>query len=453
MKRFKKDINPANGKFEVPMAYVGRSFTLMKREQSAEAPWYLRMEHKGKAYWRSTDTADAELAQTKAKRLIDAILKEDTRLLEATKLRDPLKYATLGQVIGIYRSCAPIIRRTIGSNVSALGVMIRSVRGEDVDVSAVTTDTLTGKMVREFQSAVVEKVRKQKLPAAAERTALARAQRSANSTWTQARSVFVPGMMAKYLDSGLVFPEKFETDFLRTPRIKGVERVRYTQPPDKLIQATIAAARGMMAEVLTAPAPKAEDQLSDEELAAQRKQQSELHIKDRMAVAFVLMMGCGLRKGEVMLARGGWIGRVNEQLYVTLPAEVTKNKESRRLRLPAEFEAFLTGYVTRHAIGASDRLLSNAEKVTRATSAWLRSLGWTGSKTNHALRKYFGYLVARKFGMEAAQWALDHADIATTQQSYVGMLKSEGVVVELPTEEKIVVMPKSDDELQKMARN
>jgi len=129
-----------------------------------------------------------------------------------------------------------------------------------------------------------------------------------------------------------------------------------------------------------------------------------------------------------------------------VPKENTKNGQPRRRRVPSEFEAYVLGYMSRRGIEAKDPLLPNAERVMRAVSRWLRGLGWDGTKTNHALRKYFGYLVARKYGLEAAQAALDHADIATTQDAYTGLLETEDVVVELPApapkkDSKVVPMP------------
>lgn len=439
MNRFKKDINPDNGRFEVPMEYSGRKVTLIKREQAPAAPWYLRLVYRGKPYWRSTDTDDGDVAVHRARGLMDAILNEDKETIEATKLRDPLKYASLKQVFDIYRAQAVVVRRTIGGNISALRSMLRVVRGTEVDVEAVKVDELTARFVRDYQGKMIERVRSQKVAAQAERNALARVQRTANSTWLQARSIFVQDMMSKYRDAELVFPKEFETGFLKAPKIKGIEKTRYEQPGDALIQATLAAARAIMAEVLAGGAEKSND----------RRRIEALELKDRMAVAFILEIGCGLRKGELMAARGSWIGRINGQFCVSLPKENTKNQQPRRLRVPEEFGGFVEGYIERRKIAAGDPLLPNGERVMRAVGKWLRGLGWNGSKTNHALRKYFGYLVARKYGLEAAQSALDHADISTTQDAYTGILKTEGVVVELPAAdakaepkpENIVAMP------------
>ena len=106
--------------------------------------------------------------------------------------------------------------------------------------------------------------------------------------------------------------------------------------------------------------------------------------------------------------------QVNGQLCATMPAEITKNGQPRRLRIPEEFARYILDYIERRKIAPNDPLVRNGVWVTRGVSTWLRNLGWNGSKTNHAPRKYFGYLVAKQHGMEVAQFALDHADIETT---------------------------------------
>ena len=115
-----------------------------------------------------------------------------------------------------------------------------------------------------------------------------------------------------------------------------------------------------------------------------------------------------------------------------MPAEITKNGQPRRLRIPEEFARYILDYIERRKIAPNDPLVRNGVWVTRGVSTWLRNLGWNGSKTNHALRKYFGYLVAKQYGMEVAQFALDHADIETTQNCYAGLITSEEVSVRLP---------------------
>src|ERR1043165_7269564 len=250
MKRHRSNINPANNQFEVPFVHGGREYTLRKRKQPTDAPWVLRILFRGQAYWRSTNTNDAELAVSKAKPIIDAVLHGNKRFLNETKLRDPLKYATLGQVFEKYRVKAPIARHTVKANINAFTNMARVVFGQEAKVGELTVLQLTPAFVRSFQTKSIERVKAQNLAAAIERPALARAQRTANSIWNQARSLFTSSMMLNYRDAGLVFPDDF-TEFVEAPKIDGVDRTRYVQPSDTLIQGTVAALRGIMAKVET----------------------------------------------------------------------------------------------------------------------------------------------------------------------------------------------------------
>lgn len=425
MKRYKKDINPANGRFELPVVYLGREYKLSKREQSPAAPWYVRIERKGKAYLRSTDTADAELAQNKAKTLLGAILNGDKTLLESTKLRDPLKYATVAQVCDTYERLATVVRPR--GPVNTLRFILRTVFGEKVVVDEITTDRLTGKVVRDYQANAVAAVRTRDLDTPEYRAALRRAQYSANSTWNQARSVFVPGMMAKYRDAGLVFPANFEAEFVRAPKIKGVKRPMYSQPQDELIQRTLRAHQKVMDAAVRLQFAGAGD------------------MKAQRAVMVALELGAGLRNGEVLAAHGSWFGEVNGHFCITLPAEATKDGKPSHERLPPEFEKFVRTYLEVRKVGPKDRLVPSGERVTRAVSRWMRLLGWTGSKTNHALRKFFGYRVAVQHGIGVAQRKLRHKQIATTQNFYTGILSGDDVVVTFagPEPGKIVPMSKT----------
>lgn len=449
IKRFAKDINPDNGRFELPFLYQGVVRTLIKRDQVADAAWQLRKTHKCKPCWRSTGTPDAELAVNKAKTLLDAIMAEDSHALQSSKLRDPLRYSTLNDVFDVYEAKAAIRRRTINNNIGALKSICWKARGQGLSADELTTADLTGRLIRDYQGKAIEAVRGQKLAANAERAAMARAQRTADSTWMQARSIFSAAMMGRYRDAGLVFPSNFEADFCKAPKILlKTERRRYVQPADDIILETMASARQMMAQVRQAQPPVDGNGLAgramNDDSRAQRAARLELDKADRMVIVFALEIGCGLRKGELVAARGGWIGRVNEQLSVTLPEDITKNGLPRRLQLPGEFGDYITEYLQRRKLGAEDPLVRNAERVTKEVSAWLRKLGWNGTKTNHALRKYFGYLVAKEFGIAAAQWALDHSDLDTVQ-IYTGIIKGDGLVVKLPAaaaDPKVIAMRK-----------
>jgi integrase len=421
VKRYKKDINPANNRFEVPMTWQGRACKLVKRDQSPDAPWYLRKAHKGRDYWRSTGTNEAELAQNKAKTLLGAIFNQDTAWLDSTKLRDPVKYATVDQVCPIYEQCSTVVRPR--GPVNTLRSILRNVYGQDTDVGKLTMDKLTSKVVADYQSNVVKAVREQDLSTDEHREALRRAQRTANSTWNQARCLFVPAMMAQYRNAGLHFPPNFEVDFFKAPKIKGkaVKQPMYVQPPDAVVHRTLEAHRRLMESVARRNFPAG--------FQAQR------------AAMVCLELGAGLRNAEVTAARGSWFGEVNGTFCIMLPSSITKDLQAAHKRLPADFEQYIRSYMQHRKIGPDSRLIPAGERITRAVSRWMRRLGWEGTKTNHALRALFGYRIMVKYGIAVAQSELRHKQIATTQTYYTGVLAQRDVVVTFDEPPKVIPLP------------
>ena len=111
-----------------------------------------------------------------------------------------------------------------------------------------------------------------------------------------------------------------------------------------------------------------------------------------------------------------------------MPAEITKNGQPRRLRIPEEFARYILDYIERRKIAPNDPLVRNGVWVTRGVSTWLRNLGWNGSKTNHAPRKYFGYLVAK----QAAQLLWLTSTSRQLRNCYASLIISEEVSVRLP---------------------
>jgi len=436
LKRYKGDINPVNGRFEVPLIFNGRTYKLWKKEQTTEAHWYLRVTRKGTDIWRCMETNDADAARTKAPGFLDIIFNGDQAALDASRLRDPLKYATVAQVCALYEQLAKVVRPRDG--IRSLCCLLRKVFGEAVNVLALTVDTLTGKVVRDFQACAVKSVRAQNLNTAEYRAALNRAQYSANSSWTQARALFLPALMAQYRDAGLVFPVAFETDFVAAPKILGVKTAMYVQPGDTLIRRTLEGHRRMMDRAMRSGFGVWVDGNGRDrgpDFAARRSE---------MAVMIALELGAGLRRGEVLAARAAWFGEVNGHWCVTLPGNATKNKNGSNERLPAEFEQFIKAYLAARKLGPNARLISGSVTVA-CVSRWMRLLGWTGSKTHHALRKYFGYRVAVQHGIAVAQRKLRHARIATTQNFYTGILNGDDVVVsyQAPAPGQVVPLPKA----------
>ena len=140
--------------------------------------------------------------------------------------------------------------------------------------------------------------------------------------------------------------------------------------------------------------------------------------------AFLLLLGAGLRKGEVDLltwsnvdtSRG--VVRVTSGKTVDSAAEVPIANETagelERARAAAAGLFVLEG----HPVAEGNLRVYRAEDTFERLATWLRSHGVTDRKPLHALRKEAGSLVNAAGGIHAASRFLRHGDIGVTAQHY-----------------------------------
>jgi len=216
----------------------------------------------------------------------------------------------------------------------------------------------------------------------------ARRKRTAVSTWNQAKSVLQPNALLEYKDKEVPLPvldEFLERGALRAKDMKKDSR-HEEEPPDLELM-----------EKLLAAWPA----LEWEEFAAVG-----------LALAF------GLRAGEWRKARWEWF-----KLGATgwkLDAETAVKNKSGKLKVRA-LNPFWSQFIER-AEREGKRQPSGevlgAAGVEERVSAWMRSQGWAGQKTNHAFRGYAGALVVLKWGHGEAKQFLRHASVVTTEKHY-----------------------------------
>jgi hypothetical protein len=74
---------------------------------------------------------------------------------------------------------------------------------------------------------------------------------------------------------------------------------------------------------------------------------------------------------------------------------------------------------SRHApLPAKPRQYYRCERTFEQVNAWLRKHGVNGNKPLQTLRKEYGSLLTRSYGIHAASRALRHADLRTTSEHY-----------------------------------
>jgi integrase len=146
---------------------------------------------------------------------------------------------------------------------------------------------------------------------------------------------------------------------------------------------------------------------------------------------FLLAIGVGLRKKEIDLLE--WSSFRWEENVVRIEATryFHPKSEDSIADLPVDREvmALFRGYHERakgpfvirsgrEALPSKPRQYYRCDQTFEQVNLWLRKHGVDGSKPLHTLRKEYGSLLTRSYGIHAASRALRHADLRTTSEHY-----------------------------------
>lgn len=359
-----------------------------------DRPYYFRFTHKGKAYPRNLETNDATEAQRRAKakyaEIVSAVTTGEYRRLDATKMRQD-RQATLEQLFAAYRSGpAEANAKTRELNINALKQICGSGRE-----SAQTVRELTPTLARHFFESVTTKIM-----ATPNQEAAASLKRSANSRWTQAKSLLTPRCLAHYQDqellpagkSGLAGIEAF-IQAGDNARFNRIPKQNYNPPSETIIAATLA--------------------------AWEKLEERDMFLTIGHELAF------GLRKGEMEQARWNW--HTQRAGYPVLDGRAQVKNGSGLVQVRAlnpYYTTMMDKVAANHWRADENELIITGTDYYRSdelycrVGGWLRSLGWETLKTNHALRAYAGSQVAMKYGIYEAQMFLRHSTVKVTEQNY-----------------------------------
>jgi len=368
------------------VAGYSRQFSLSKRVPERYEPWYLVSIIKGRRFHHSLETADAKLAEDRARvKYILPAMAGDWERVEAGKLKKP--FATVGEVLAHWVSskleCGEAHKRAAANQ---LRNVLRQAGVANPD--AASTEILTSETAARYLDTVQSEAE------AMDQQAAARRRRTALSTWNQARCVLRPAALLNYKRQGLHLPDVSEFEAGVVDRLETLRRLgkHELKVPDFEVMGRLLAGW---------PA------LGWNEFAAVG-----------LALAF------GLRAGEWGEARWEWFTVRNGRWVIEATAEV-KNQSGRievrainpywatfleRARREGHWQP--AGYVL--AGSANERLAEVEERV----GAWMRGNGWTGQKTNHAFRAFAGALVVLKWGSDQAREWLRHSSVTTTERHY-----------------------------------
>ncbi len=220
--------------------------------------------------------------------------------------------------------------------------------------------------------------------------------RRLNSVLADARSLLSDAAMEEYRAAGLELPDM--DPFMKTAIYKRVSKKRYRLPDIEVIE-TI---------------------------------QSDMHeLREDMNAyrMYLLAMGAGLRKAEILNCRKDWIAGGDQptvRLNVTDDWEQKGHGES-VVELCEWAYKELSNCMTddeRVIVGT----VTDREDTARYLCKWLRSKGLDRHKPVHELRMLYGSWVANRFGLFVAQKRLRHKDAQVTSDSYTDLITDENIL-------------------------
>lgn len=310
--------------------------------------------------------------------------------------------ATVGEVIAAFEADAPgrNISVETGSSgykaVSALKLILKTIHGAEVDVSALSAKVLTAELLQDFQA--------RRVAAAVEKgpAAVQTARITASSTINQARMVLAAPAMREENMRALKLPDLEEfhawkpsvtTRKLRVP-VDDVTLARLRTEVDGLWFAADAGDDAARARWL----------------------------------AVALAGNVGLRRGDAKRARWSWVRVIagKPRLYVVATDESEPKGNEYSVELDpgvwADMQAMRRPGEVYVVPGAT---VEERDEIFTANAEWLRGLSPVlhVDKPNHELRAVFLQAMDRAHGRQAAQEAAGH-DKARTTEIYTGKGRS-----------------------------
>ena len=362
-----------------------RRYKLFKVRDSAQAPYLLHFQHGQKRRRCSLETNNPEIAEHRARILIDRAIDDHWRSIRQPNLLPPdHPSSSLAAVIEAYRAVATISPRVAKTNVLALLKILERVNGERRDPAKVSLSAINKGLASGFQD---EMVRRYCADAPkddpAQREARERALRSTRSTIQQARSMFSrkgqQDLIERYQERGIIIPKCVEE--FGAAKLRGkLHKSDYRVPSDAIIQRTF-------------------------EAIEEKKDDVSLYL------AFWLGAGAGLRRKEIQFCL--WEHLVNVDGVLWVAGGLGKNGQ--QIRVPVQLRAAQaiapfrsTGWV----------IPERGDRWAKRLCAWMRGLGWETDKLLHELRAYCGSLLYEKNPLSAMRF-LRHSSIAVTERNYV----------------------------------
>jgi integrase len=339
-----------------------------KRQQTPDAPYYVRFMVKGQRILWCTKTNDKRTAIARGRQHRDLIIEGRFDLVAKQKSRD-VRRAPLAKLKLAYEQAARMLTRsTRQKNWLALkkltGLTEESHLGEMTEIRHLPDPNWTQSQLRSW-----------------------------NSYLRQARSIFSEQYMDAYKQ--LHLPDLM---WLRKARFCKVKSQKWRAPTSETIDAVLA----KVAELEAA--------------------------RDPLGLVLILGIYAGMRSDEVVHARWDWI--TDHGIRVEPDREWLPKGDSRIVPISQPVrERLLALRQTVDYVVPGETKTDREDLVRRDAPKLLRALGITDRKPFHALRKLAGSLIADGQGLYAAQRFLGHSSVKTTEMHYVDQTRAVSPVV------------------------
>ena len=147
--------------------------------------------------------------------------------------------------------------------------------------------------------------------------------------------------------------------------------------------------------------------------------------------AFWLALHCGLRRGEIAAARWDW---VTPHGILVQPGKSFTPKNGRSRLVPLSEDQIVE--LQSLKVPGSENIIdgpseSRSRHIPNRISKIMREEGFTGSKTLHELRKYYGANVATQHGLFAAQRYLGHESPTITSKYYADLIDMKPIEIRI----------------------
>lgn len=365
--------------------------------------WHFVCEWRGRRIRRATRTTDAGLAR----KLRDTWMEEIWR--EGMLPEQPAVNAavTVGEILDAFEAgpldSSAAHRRRVCNIVRSI---VRTVH-PDRDPNAMDQAVLSEATVAGWRRARLAAA--QAVEATEGQAAGARLKASANSLLNQAAALFSSDAVALFRERGLAVT--VADGWRAACRARSFKvasaRARWEAPAPAVVRAVLVGA----GELLAAG-------------AVQRPEDNATPAEDQrrnLALAVALMLGGGLRKGEVHQLRWDWISDAGADWSIAAPI-ATKDGSGRLNQRVQGWALDLCG--VRSLRMESGPILGGheterREMVFRRLSDWMRGLGWTAQKTAHGLRDLaISIVIAQTGSAWEGQGFARHSSVTVTESHY-----------------------------------